>query len=72
MKANNSAKPGGQETSTVMRHISPNSALPAVTPTATLPAFQSIPEFVEAYTTTDKTIVDLTARFVEAADQAKL
>lgn len=53
--------------SAVTRQMSPNLALPAITP----PTFQSVADFVEAYKTTDKTIADLTAKFVEAADVAK-
>ncbi len=53
--------------SKVSRQMSPNGALPTVTP----PTFQSVSDFVEAYKTTDKTIADLTGKFVEAADVAK-
>jgi hypothetical protein len=65
VKAN--AKPAGTEISIVTRQMSPNSAFPAVPP----PAFRSLPDFLAAYTTTDKTIVDLTGNFVGAADAAK-
>src|ERR1700675_3056122 len=51
----------------VSRQMSPNSALPTVTP----PALQSVADFVDAYTTTDKTIADLTAQFVVKAADAK-
>jgi hypothetical protein len=53
--------------SPVTRQMSPNSALPAIA----APAFQSVADFVDAYTTTDKTIADLTGKFVDAADVAK-
>ena len=63
------AKPDGTEISisTVSRQMSPNSAFPIVVPVA----FETVTEFVDAYTSTDKTISDLTGNFVGAADLAK-
>ena len=65
MKAN--AKPAAREISLVSRQMSPNSELPMAMPSA----FQSVADFVDAYTTTDKTIADLTGKFVDAAGTAK-
>jgi hypothetical protein len=65
VKAN--AKLAGTELNIVSRQMSPNSELPPVTP----PSFQSAADFVDAYTTTDKTIADMTAKFVAQAGEAK-
>jgi hypothetical protein len=61
------AKPAGTEISMVSRQMSPNSELPIAMPSA----FLSAADFVDAYTTTDKTIADLTAKFVSQAGEAK-
>jgi hypothetical protein len=47
--------------------MSPNLSLAAIS----IPAIQSVSDFVSAYNTTDKTIADLTSKFVGAADEAK-
>jgi hypothetical protein len=59
--------PAGQKTSIVTRQMSPKLALPAII----VPAFQSVSDFVDAYEATDKTIFELTGKFVYAADEAK-
>lgn len=56
-----------KEGNKVTRQMSPNSA----PRTITAPEFQSVSDFVEAYKTTDKTIADLTGKFVDAAEVAK-
>jgi hypothetical protein len=47
----------------VTRQMSPN--------LITAPAFHCVSDFVDAYETTDKTIFELTEKFVDAADEAK-
>jgi hypothetical protein len=55
--------------SAVTRQMSRNLVvLPAVAPAA----FQSVADFMDAYTTTDKTIADLTAEFVVKAGDPRL
>jgi len=66
VKAKN-AKSADPKISIVSRQMSPNSDASRVMPSA----LESVPDFVAAYTTTDKTIADLTASFVDAADLAK-
>jgi hypothetical protein len=63
------AKPDGTEISisTVSRQMSRNLAGPAVA----LVAFQTVADFVAAYSTTDKMIADLTGKFLGVADLAK-